>query len=142
MKLIYVSSGGTVEMGGGRNPNINIIKGMSGFGLPPKDYDEIRFAKENGVTTTGSSDLQRTITLPMIIRGNQAFKTSVLEAFYYPGELYCYFGDIKRKIHCKPANYSDPEELFKSGINTFTIQFQADYPYFNDFEDTVISLAS
>lgn len=142
MKLVYKSAGGTVEMGGGNHPNINILKGMSGFGLPSKSYDEIRFAGENGVTTTGSSDLKRTITIPMNIKGDQKFKISVLEAFYHPGELYCYFGDIQRKISCKLSNSEEPEELFKSGINKFTVQFEADYPYFSDFEDTVIDLSS
>ncbi len=141
MKLTYISGGGTVVMGG-ENPAINILK-LSGFGLPGKRYDEITFVRENGVTTTGDSDYPRTLTLTADLYGGQDDVLKMLEAFYYPGELYCDFGpDMRRRISCKLMNSDDVENYSNSGINTFTMQFQADYPYFRDFEDTVISLAS
>ncbi len=129
-------------MGGGDNSLIDVVK-MSGFGLPSPRYDEIEFARENGVTTTGSSDYPRTITITGDLYGGQTEKVRLLEAFYYRGHLYCDFGDdMQRRIECKLMNADDIEDHFNSGINTFTMQFQADYPYFNDFEDTVVSLSS
>ena len=123
------------------NPNIKLIK-LSGFGLPSRRYDEVTFAKENGVTTTGDSDYPRTLTITADVYGNQEYVLGVMEAFYYNGEMFCDFGpQMKRKISCKLVNSDDVENYSRSGINTITVQFQADYPYFNDFEDTVIPLA-
>ncbi len=127
---------------GGNNPNIQIIK-LSGFGLPSRRYDEVSFAKENGVTTTGDSDYPRTLTITADIYGNRTDVLKVMEAFYYNGEMFCDFGpEMKRRISCKLIQSDDVQNHSSSGINTITVQFQADYPYFNDFEDTIISLAS
>lgn len=140
VQIKYVSKGGTVVMGG--SSNIQLIK-LSGFGLPSRRYDEITFVKENGVTTTGDSDYPRTLTITADIYGGQDEVRRVMEAFYHNGDMYCDFGpQMKRKISCKLIYSEDIENHSGSGINTFTLQFQADYPYFNDFEDTVISLAS
>lgn len=140
MKLTYKSSGGTVEMGGGTHSLINIIE-MTGFGIPIKEYETVSFASENGVTNTGEKDLPRTITITGDLLGGQLEIMKALKAFYYKGELYCDFGKIRRKIGCKCINIEDMERHQNSGINTFTVQFQCDYPYFNDWNDTVQSLA-
>lgn len=141
MKLIYKSRGGTVTMGGGDNPLINIIE-MSGFGVPSKEYTTVQFASENGVTTIGQKDMPRIITITGDLLGGQLEIMNALKSFYYEGELFCDFGKIRRKIGCKCINLEDMERHRKSGINTFTVQFQCDYPYFKDWNDTVQSLAS
>lgn len=137
--LKYVSRGGTVKMGGPFS-DIQITK-MSGFELPAKSYDTIEFAGENGVTTTGSKDMARTLTISGDIFGGQKKIAEVLKALYYEGTLYCEFGFIKRKIDCKVINMDDVERYGLSEINGFTVQFQADYPYFNDFNDTIKSIS-
>lgn len=137
--LKYVSQGGTVKMGGPFS-DIQITK-MSGFELPAKSYDTIEFAGENGVTTTGSKDMARTLTISGDIFGGQKKISEILKALYYEGTLYCEFGLIKRKIDCKVVNMDDVERYGLSEINGFTVQFQADYPYFNDFNDTIKSIS-
>jgi hypothetical protein len=141
MKLTYKSAGGIVEMGGGTHPLINIIQ-MSGFGIPTKEYETVTFVSENGVTTIGEKDLPRTITITGDLLGGQLEIMNALKSFYYKGELYCDFGKIRRKIACKCTNLEDMERHQNSGINTFTVQLQCDYPYFSDWNDTVQSLAS
>lgn len=133
--LKYVSKGGTVRMNGPLS-HIALIA-LSGFELPAAEYEEIEFASENGVTTTGKKDSPRTMTVSGDIQGGQKTIEEILKAFYYDGTLYCEFGNIKRKIDCKVINMSDVDRKGKSGINSFTVQFQADYPYFSDFNDTV-----
>ena len=140
MLLKYVSEGGSFELGGGDNPFINITK-MNGFELPAPDYETVKYVGENGVTTTGKTDLPRTLTISGDLMGGQLEIMNVLKALYYPGELYCDFGQIKRKIACKCTNLEDIERHQNCGINGFTFQFQADYPYFNDFYDTQTNLA-
>ncbi len=140
MRLIYKSKGGRVEMGGGYSPLINITK-MSGFELPAKEYESIEYATENGTTTIGEKDLPRTITLSGDLLGGQREIMNALKAFYYEGELYCDFGRYKRKIGCKCINMEDMERRCNGGINSFALQFRCDYPYFNDWEDTTLSLA-
>ena len=122
-------------MGGGESPSINITQ-LSGFGLPPKIYETVEFATENGVTTTGKKDGARTITISGDLLGGQNEIIKMLRAFYYEGELFCDFGRIKRKIRCKCINLDDIERRNNCGINGFTVQFQADYPYFTDFYET------
>lgn len=141
MKLTYVSEGGRVEMGGGSHPLINVIE-LSGFGLPTPDYDEIEYSGENGVTTIGKKDLARTMTISADLNGGQTELMKMLKVFYYPGELFCDFGNVKRKISCKCITPPDEiERNYNCGINTFTVQFKADYPYFSDCYDTTQSLA-
>lgn len=141
MMIKYVSEGGTVEFGGGLNDFGNITK-MNGFGLPSKQYDEVEFAGENGVVTTGSKDLARTLTISGDFYGGQYEITKLLKSFYYPGKLYCGFENVKRKIACKCINLDDIERNNNCGINGFTVQFKADFPYFTDFYSTRQSLAS
>lgn len=141
MRLTYISEGGRIEMGGGSNPIMNITM-ISGFELPAPDYETAKFAGENGVTTIGKTDLPRTLTITGDLLGGQRELMHVLKTIYYPGELYCDFGQIKRKIACKCINLNDIERHQNCGINGFTFQFQADNPYFNDFYDTEVSLAS
>lgn len=140
MQLTYKSKGGMVTMGGGLNPLINITA-MSGFELPAKEYETVSYATENGVTATGEKDLARTITLTGDLLGGQNEIAKALKAFYYEGSLFCDFGRIKRKIDCKCINIEDMERQMNCGINTFTVQFQCDCPYFNDWYDTIQSLA-
>lgn len=117
------------------------ITAMTGFELPPKNYEEIEFAGENGMTTTGSKDMARTMTISGDIYGDRKMLQGVFKAFYYPGTLYCEFGTIKRKIGCKTIRMDDVTRHGRSGISSFVVQLQADYPYFNDFQDTVKSVS-
>lgn len=141
MKIRYISQGGTVDMGGGGNIISNISR-INGFDMPSPNYEEVTYAGENGTTTTGKTDLPRIMTITGDFYGGQKERNKVLKAFYYPGELYCDFGKTKRKISCKCTNCDDIENYYNSGINGFTVQFQADYPYFSDYYDTMVSLAS
>jgi hypothetical protein len=114
---------------------------MSGFGIPTKEYETVTFVSENGVTTIGEKDLPRTITITGDLLGGQREIMNALKSFYFPGELYCDFGVIRRKIGCKCINIEDMERHINCGINTFTVQLQCDYPYFSDWNDTVQSLS-
>lgn len=141
MKLRYISQGGTIDMGGGGHPFANISI-LNGFDLPSPNYEEITYAGENGTTTSGKTDLPRVMTITGDFYGGQKERTKLLNALYYPGELFCDFDKTKRKISCKCTNFDDIQNYHNSGINGFTVQLQADYPYFSDYYDTSVSLAS
>ena len=138
--LKYVSKGGTVKMGGALS-HIRLIEPLNGFELPAKNYETVEFAGENGITTTGSKDMSRIMTISGDIYGGQKTLMEILKAFYYEGTLYCEFGNIKRKIDCKVKNLDDIQRHGNSGINGFTVQFEADYPYFNDYKDSVTTIS-
>ena len=140
MILLYKSKGGTVEMGGGNSPLINISK-ISGLELPPRRYETIEFTEENGITTIGQKDGPRTITITGDLLGGQREIMRALKVFYYNGELICKFGQIDRKISCKCINIEDMERRINGQLSSFTVQLQADYPYFNDINDTTVFLA-
>ena len=127
-------------MRGGNSHFINLKK-VSGLGLPAVDYEEQIFAGQSGVTTIGRRDLPRTITLSGDINGGQREIMKFLKSFYFPGYLECESGRIKRKINCKCINMDDIERRLGSGINSFTVQLQADNPYFCDVHETTLPLA-
>ena len=133
--LKYVSDGGIIEMSS--NPCFSCrILALDGFGLPAKRYDTVDYANQPGITTTGSKDLARTLTITCDIKGGQRERNSVLRAFYYEGVLFCKFGETKLKIACKCSNMSDIEHHGGSDISTFTVQLQCDWPYFEEWYDT------
>ena len=127
-------------MGGGSSCIANLTK-VSGLGLPSIEYEEKQYAGQSGITTTGRRDLPRTITLSGDLNGGQREIMKMLRSFYYAGELYCQSGSICRKIACKCTNLDDIEKHHNCGINGFTVQFQADSPYFCDYYDTTLALS-
>ncbi len=127
-------------MRGGSSSFVNLKK-VSGLGLPAVEYEEQPYAGQSGTTTTGRRDLPRTITLSGDMNGGQREIMKFLKSFYFPGYLECESGRIKRKINCKCINMDDIERRLGSGINSFTVQLQADNPYFSDVHETTLPLA-
>ena len=138
-QLKYVSSAGTLIMGGGDDSAVNITS-LSGFELPPRDYTQIEFAGENGVTETGRKDMPRTLTITGTIRGNQWSVQRAERIFYEDGTLYCIFGSVRRRIKCKLSAFSDMKRYGRSDLKGFTVQLQADYPYFMEYNENDVFL--
>ncbi|MBQ7975410.1 MAG: phage tail family protein [Clostridia bacterium] len=138
-RIEYISEGGRVILGGGTNQLFNVTS-LSGFEMPPRTSDTIVFAGENGTTQTGKRDLARTLTIAGDVYGDAKIIEQAIKCFYYDGELFCIFNNVRRKIKCRCSTLDDFEKLGKSGISKFAVQFIADYPYFNDFYDTELPL--
>lgn len=140
-KIEYKNEIGKIVFSGGEGGNVKVMS-VSGLGLPAKDYTTIEYASENGITQIGEKDLQRTITISgELVNGTRQDKNYIDNVLHESGELYCFFDDERRKIKCKvvkPPEFSHEGACFWS----FTIQFQADYPYFTDFSETEVTIYS
>ena len=68
---------------GGALSHIRLIEPLNGFELPAKNYETVEFAGENGITTTGSKDMSRIMTISGDIYGGQKTLMEILKAFYY-----------------------------------------------------------
>ena len=138
-QLEYKSKAGSIKFGNSIGAIGNILS-MSGFEFPPRSFETINFAGENGSTVIGQSDSARTLTISGTLRGSQTDMERACRILYQEGELWCLFGQQRRKIKCRCKNMDDFERIGRSGNNKFTLQLVADYPYFNDFYDTELPL--
>lgn len=135
----YRSKTGSIKFGGGLDAVGNILL-ISGFEFPPRAFETVNFAGENGSTVIGKSDSARTMTITGTLRGSQYDLERACKVLYEDGALYCIFDKVRRSIKCRCNNMDDFKRLGRSGNNKFTVQFIADYPYFNDFYDTELPL--
>lgn len=138
-QIEYKSKNGSIIFGGGNNPSANIIS-LDGFEFPARSYTNIEFAGENGITTIGKKDMQRTMTITGTVRGDQYIRDHMCKVLYEDGELYCIFDNVRRKIACKCTNLDSLQRAGRSNISKFAFQLVADYPYFKDFFDTDLPL--
>ena len=128
-------------LGGGKNPLFNITS-VSGLELPPRNYETIEFAGENGLTVTGKKDMARTITIAGTLCGSQKDIERACKVFYEDGELICIFNNVRRKIACRMTKLDDFVRYGKSGIHSFAVQFVCDYPYFTDLYEHITPIYS
>lgn len=132
-KIIYQNGRGSIRFfGGDACKNINLVS-VEGVGLPTPEYQTVIFANENGVTQAGKRDLPRTVTMSGDVKGGRQERLRMNRVLHEDGELLFLFDGVQRKLNCKCTR--PPEFVHQGGgIFSFTIQFQADYPYFTDFK--------
>ena len=127
---------------GGADADIR-TQSVDGLGNPTADYQTIEFADGNGVVTVGRRDLPRAITLSADIRNDDDghIRRKISKILHSDGSLYCIFNSQRRRIECKVIQ---PPQFVRvgSGIYSFAVQWQADYPYFSDWYDTTVQLYS
>ena len=134
MRLTFKNDIGSITMGGGDHPSVNIIEAI-GFGLPGKEFSNVTYAGQSGHTTTNVRDVARTITLSGTFVGDKKEILKMYNILYSPGVLIYQDKGVKRQITCRLTNNDDFKPQGKSGIYTFALQFSADDPYFTDTED-------
>lgn len=134
MRLTYKNEAGSITMGGGDHPFVNITE-IVGLGLPMKEFSNVVYAGQHGQTTTNVRDLPRTITLSGTFIGDKREIPKMYDILYLPGILIYQNREIKRQIACRLTSNDEFKQQGKSGIYTFVLQFTADDPYFTDTED-------
>lgn len=135
LQLKYKSKFGNIEFSGGGSAKGCKIINITGLGLPKKSYKTIEFASENGVTQTSEKDMVRTITITAELLGDKNDCRKISRVLHESGELYITSDAVRRKIKCKTAQPPEFTRLGGCGVGiyTFTVQLQADYPYFTNF---------
>ncbi len=99
-------------------------------------------AGQDGETYTGSTADVRTITLQVQIKNNYTTNRNTLHDFFQPEEqctLYYYEDAISRKINYHVESVYSPEEGI---VRTSVITLLCADPYFEDIEETKVSLSA
>jgi len=145
VELIFKNHLGTIQFKGRRHPLYKqgvIIKGVSGLGLPEREYKLASFINCPGQKLIASRDLARLITLSVDVYSEKQAKAHLrhmLEILYQPGELTLFSGRIQRKIACRCTEVSEPESHGNNFVSV-VLQFTCDNPYFTDFEPQQVLL--
>ena len=141
MYLIYKNDKGQVKFNGSRS-DISITQ-IEGLGLPTPSFKTIEFANENGITQIGKKDSPKVITISGDVKDDDNLRNNINKILYEPGELYIY-NDSENKYRKIPCKLTQPPGFVKQGAHyyRFAVQFQADYPYFMDFDATITPLFS
>ena len=141
MKIILKNKYGEFIMGGGSHPRARIIN-IDGLGLMAREVNSITFEGQPGVTTTSSRDLQRTITISLDFYGGEHEVEKLYRIIYEPVEILCFFGEKRRKITGRCINACDVSSIIYREWQTVVLQFCCDNPYFCDFKNNVIKIAT
>ncbi len=135
INLKYSNRIGNVYFSGSDRSCVHIIT-ITGLGLPKKNYKTIEFASENGVTQTSEKDMARTITITAEVTGGMRDCRHISKVLHERGNLYITSGNLRRRIECKCVQPPEFKRLSVGvDIYTFTLQLQADYPYYTDYYD-------
>lgn len=141
MKIILKNEYGEFSLGGGAHPHARIIN-IEGLGIMAREVNSLTFEGQAGVTTRGVRDLSRTITMSFDFYGGEKEIEKLYRIIYEPLEILCFFGSRRRKISARCVNATDVSAIIYQKWQTVVLQFSCDNPYFCDFNNTVIKIAT
>lgn len=132
MKIVLKNECGEFEIGGGSNPKARLLE-TAGLGLPGKEIQSVTFEEQSGRTTTGSRDVERTITLSIDFFGDVFEMERLYRILHKPVELQFFVGMKRRRISGRCVSSTDIETIIYHRWNKAVLQFVCDDPYFHDF---------
>jgi len=140
MRLIYENERGKITMcgGGQKEWNITQIKGIS---LPETDVSAVRYPYMAGQMVTRANITERYITISGDVRDKTRKQLSrAANIFSAPGTLYITAFAKTKKISVRCMSFEPGQS--KGVFVPFTVQFCADYPFFEDLYETATELNS
>ncbi len=142
LTLIYKNELGEVVMRGGGNDSTFKITAIEGLGLVLREYNTAVYSGYDGQETLNSRAAARGITIALEVSGKDAVKSvrDALGVLDQSGMLYIKSEDLDRRIYCSQVQIPDVTRVLCGRISTFAVQFVCDSPYFEDSEDTMVSL--
>lgn len=138
-KITFENTFGKIEMGGGSHEKMNVTA-ISGFGNPSKECKTVSFSGQAGAVTTSVRELSRTLTVAGIFKGSAREVSDMYKILSFDGALKTDFDGDRKKITCRAVSTDGFERMKGSGMYKFALQFQADNPYFTDWEKQVYSI--
>ncbi len=127
---------GKLEMG--TNTPVQLTE-ILGIGLPSKSVTNVQFRGAPGVHQTSIRDNARVITIKGEFYGRREDVKRFFRVLYHECTIKFMFGDDRRQITGKCMNPDDFVNV-GGGIKSFVIQFECDFPYFEDFFTTNIAI--
>ncbi len=140
--LIYKNELGEVVMKGGGNDSPFKITAIEGLGLVSREYNSAVYSGYDGQETLSSRAVARSITiaLEMLSKNVAEDVRDALRVFSQSGMLYIKSEAVDRRIFCSQVQLPDVTRVLRGRIATFAVQFVCDSPFFEDGNDTVVSL--
>ncbi len=141
LKMRYKNKLGEVVMHGSGNSELRIL-GVEGLGLVEREYSTAVFPGYDGQQTLNSRAVARTVNIILeAIGGNAEYIVkNALKVFGESGVLYIENGETQRRICCSQIYIPDITRVLRKRIASFAVQLICDNPYFEDADDTVVSL--
>ena len=137
MYLIVISnSNGSFTIGSHKKMELTQIKGI---GVPPKSTKTIEFTNVPGVTTTSVKDNSRTISIAGDFYGTRKDVENIYRVISDECEIRFIIGTERLMIRGRCINPDDIERIC-NGFYSFVLQFTCDFPYFEDFYITKVSV--
>lgn len=139
--LVYKNGLGEVVMTGDSSGALRICD-IEGLGPVVYEYNAAVFAGYDGQETVSKRAVSRHITLSLELN-SLALAAEIKEIFYIiqeSGTLYVFSDGARKRINCNQTHITDIKRVLKGEISTFAVQFVCDNPFFEDENDTVVSL--
>ena len=137
MYLIEISNqNGSFAIGTYKKMGLTEIKGI---GAPSKSTKTMEFINSPGVKTTSVKDSSRTISIAGDLNGNRNDVRNIYRVISEECEIRFILGTERFMIRGRCINPDDIVRITE-GIYTFIFQFVCDFPYFEDFYPSRISI--
>lgn len=141
MKIVLKNEYGSFEIGGGNHP-VASLRAKSGFGIVGKEAETITFAGQPGKVTTNIRDVERIITLSIDFYGDPDAVEKLYRIIQYPVKIMCFFGSKRKQIEGRVLESTEIENIIYHKWQSIVLQFVCDNPYFNDFTNNVVDIAT
>lgn len=139
MKLVYENERGKIVMGGGSSDGFNITQ-ISGLSIPENDVNTVRYPNIAGQLVTQSTPMERIITISAdVFDDNRRILQKAIKVLTLPGVMTISTSGKMKKINCRCISF-EPNKR-KGQFIPFTVQFCADYPYFEDLNETKTNIS-
>ncbi|MBQ2968665.1 MAG: hypothetical protein IJE10_11180 [Clostridia bacterium] len=139
LKITYKNEYGEIHMGASALSGLPLnVTALVGFKPPDQEAQSKVFSKAPGCVTTDIRDIQRTLTISGTFHGTSFDVQNMYSILYHPGTLVLDFVTGSKKIECRMITSEGFTKVGKGDLYNFVLQFQADYPYFSDVEETTV----
>ena len=139
MKITFENDSGIIDLNGG----VWRIKEIEGLGFLPKTVKVIRYNGIDGQELLASVTHSRDITISGDIIRRDKVSGELSRAIHIldkPGFLKIRIGTKMRKIKARASVFSADTKDRNNVYQSFVMQLTCDYPYFEDFSATRLSL--
>lgn len=127
---------GSFSIGTHKKMKLTQIKGI---GIPTKSVKTMEFINSPGIVTTSVKDKSRTISIAGDFFGNRNDVKNIYRVISKECEIRFVLGTERRMIRGRCLNPEDVERIC-DGFYSYVLQFECDFPYFEDFFQSKISL--
>lgn len=142
MRIVLKNEHGSFVCCGVRDKGTGRLQAVEGLGTLEKEINSVTFATAAGFSIESTRDMERTITLTADFYADPREVQRLYRIIYNPVEIYIYADGIRRKISGIVARATEADKIIYHRWQAITLQIICPDPYFGDFENTVLPIAT